>query len=251
MRAKQQRRIFYVLFIILLLWQNISITAAALPLPSNHHLPTTENMGEDYLDTLYFFGESTTAHLTRIGGVFDNSRHRHQVLRDDSGTRTLDLRTSQSPVLLDGIRYSFAEAVRTITPPILVLSFGLNGLPHFLQDKNAYIKAYQALISTIQAASPKTKIILQSVYPVCNTANFAVDTDTLNQNISTINLWVEELAAATEGVWFADTASFLKDARGWLLPEYDNGDGIHLTNTAYQKILSYFATHALCVRYIK
>ena len=52
----------------------------------------------DALLGVFFFGESTTAHLARSGGVLDTDVHRGRVWRDESGTRYLDARILSSPV---------------------------------------------------------------------------------------------------------------------------------------------------------
>ena len=57
---------------------------------------------EDALAGVFFFGESTTAHLARSGGVLDTDEHRGKVLRDESGTRYLDMRILSSPVFYQG-----------------------------------------------------------------------------------------------------------------------------------------------------
>ena len=69
---------------------------------------------------------------------------------------------------------------------------------------------------------------------------FSCDADTLNAHIRTLNEWIRELAEE-EQVGYADTARLLCDRDGALLPPYDCGDGIHLTNEAYKKILAYFS----------
>ena len=56
------------------------------------------NTNEDTLSGVFFFGESTTAHLARSGGVLDTDEGRGKVLRDESGTRYLDARILSSPV---------------------------------------------------------------------------------------------------------------------------------------------------------
>ena len=121
---------------------------------------------KDALLGVFFFGESTTAHLARAGGVLDTDEHRSKVLRDESGTRYLDMRILSSPVFYQGKKVSFAEAVERAQPRVLVLSFGLNGLPRWSRDPEAFLRNYRALIDGVFARSPNTKIILQSVYPV-------------------------------------------------------------------------------------
>ena len=204
--------------------------------------------GEEALNGLFFFGESTTAHLSRKGGVMDTPAQRRQVWKDDSGTRRLDLRTAHTSVnYLDengnASVLSFADAVEREQPPILVLSFGLNGLEGFIKDPDSFARAYHALIQETLSRAPKTRILLQSVYPVGENHSFSKDVQTLNSHIQELNRQIREIASRYQAVRYVDTASVLRDTNGELLPAYDNGDGIHLTNRAYRQILDYLLTY--------
>ncbi len=197
---------------------------------------------------LVFFGESTTAHLSRVGGVLDTPSGRCAVWRDDSGTRMLDRRILASPVLLYASNgttesVSVTEALERVKPEVLVLSFGLNGILRFTEMPEQFLGAYQILIDGVRKHSPDTRIILQSVYPVRASTGFSVDVKTLSAHICTLNQKIAQLAYKN-GVRYADTASLLCDADGLLRAEYDSGDGIHLTNQAYRVILAYFQTDA-------
>ena len=202
----------------------------------------------DALSGTVFFGESTTAHLARRGGVLDTAQGRRMVWRDDSGTRMLDRRILSSTVEYigqDGNTRSIplSEAIAREMPARMVLSFGLNGIVSFSQDPNTFIAAYRSLIESIHALSPMTLVVLQSIYPVRSATGFSLDTATLNQKIALLNTHVAALAATFSYVSYADTASILRDADGLLAARYDNGDGIHLTNEAYGQILGYLLTH--------
>ena len=196
-------------------------------------LPQNE---KDALAGVYFFGESTTAHLARSGGVLDG---REKVLRDESGTRYLDMRILSSPVFYEGEKISFAEAVERGQPRVLVLSFGLNGLPRWSRDPEAFLRNYRALIDGVFARSPNTKIILQSVYPVGENDCFSAPVPKLNAQIQALNAHIASLSQEYENVAYINTAALLSDASGALLSNYDIGDGIHLTNDAYRIILSH------------
>ena len=198
---------------------------------------------EDALDGVFFFGESTTAHLARSGGIFDTDEHRGKVLRDESGTRCLDMRILSSPVFYyegkKGEKISFAEAVERSQPRVLVLSFGLNGLSRWTRDTDAFLRNYRALIDGILARSPNTKIILQSVYPVGENTSFSASTQEVNRQISNLNTHISILAKEYQNIEYVNTAALLCDENGTLLPAYDIGDGIHLTNEAYCIILRF------------
>ncbi len=211
-------------------------------------LQETDGVGDLSLPDFVFFGESTTAHLSRSGGVLDTPAGRMQVLRDGSGTRMLDRRILASPVVLYGAdgsceTVSFSDAVARLRPKNLVLSFGLNGIMGFLASPERFDAAYGLLIDGIRQVSPETRILLQSVYPVRASDGFSVDTPTLNAHIRSLNERIQAIASQ-RGVVYLDSASVLRDADGALRADYDSGDGIHLTNDAYRALLAYFRTWA-------
>ena len=194
---------------------------------------------KDALSGVYFFGESTTAHLARAGGVFDSAENRGKVLRDESGTRYLDMRILFSPVFYEGEKIAFIDAVERAQPRVLVLSFGLNGITRWSRDPEAFLRNYRALIDGILARSPNTKIILQSVYPIGENDCFSLSKEELNKQIESLNAYILSLSKENENVDHINTAVLLADASGALSPEYDIGDGIHLTNEAYRIILRF------------
>ena len=207
-------------------------------------LPQTQ---EDALSGVFFFGESTTAHLTRAGGVLDSDAHRQKVLRDESGTRCLDMRILSSPVFYYGEnkveKLSFAEAVERTQPRVLVLSFGLNGITRWSRNPEALLRNYRALIDGILSRSPSTKILLQSVYPVGENTSFSLPINELNQQINNLNTHISTLAKEYENVDYINTAALLTNESGALSRVYDSGDGIHLTNEAYRIILELLCRH--------
>ena len=198
---------------------------------------------KDALEGVYFFGESTTAHLSRVGGVLDTDEGRGKVLRDESGTRYLDARILSSPVFYyEGNRAEkipFAEAVERAKPRVLVLSFGLNGITRWSRDPAVFLHNYRALIEGILARSPNTKIILQSIYPVGANDCFSLPVGEINAQIDNLNVHIASLAKEYQNVEYVNTATLFCDASGALNAAYDVGDGIHLTNEAYELLLAF------------
>ncbi len=213
--------------------------------PQEVILEECPDVGMEYIDSMIFFGESTTAHL-RSRGVLTGGTETHQVWADASGTQRLSSHLLSNEIIYPPTQASMkiTDACAAAKPDIMVLSFGHNGLEGFIANKSSYVNNYGRLIAAIQAASPETKIILQTVYPIRATGNYSADLKTLNRYIDTLNSWLPEIAAQYENVRVADTASVLKNAENELLPSYDNGDGIHLTASAYREILGYLRTHA-------
>lgn len=199
-----------------------------------------------FLSDTFFFGESTTAHLARQGGVLDTPMWQGQVWRDESGTRMLDRRILSSRVNLaspdGGARsLSLEEALSEVQPHRLILSFGLNGLLYFHSNQTAFLGDYRHLIQEIKKLSPATEIGIQSIYPVGENQAFTLPHTTLNSYIQVLNDRLRSFAESADGVTFFDTASLLCDGSGALKKEYDSGDGIHLTNDAYRQILLFIS----------
>ena len=113
----------------------------------------------------------------------------------------------------------------------------------FINNKPLFSACYQKLINTILAASPNTKIILQSEFPLSSTCtDFSEPAEKINGYINTINNWILEIAESN-GLKYLDTISVLRDKDGYLKSEYDNGDGLHITAAGYTAIINYIRTH--------
>lgn len=207
-------------------------------------LAQTADMGQAYQDSIIFVGDSTTAHL-RSRGVLTGGTATQQVWVPADNTLLLDFNITKKKIVhpATGIEMTIAEAAAQDKPAYMVLTIGLNGITSFVNNKNLYQNCYGNLIDAIREASPETKIMLQSVYPVAaNQKTFTADAVTLNGYIDILNGYVKELAAAKE-VKYLDTNSALKGPDGLLPESYQNGDGIHLTAEGYRVILNYIRTH--------
>ena len=207
----------------------------------------TEDMGEEYLDSFIFFGESTTYHM-KDREVLRDGKDTNQIWAPDSGTVNLDLTTCTIPLLYPdtGEHLTLGEAAARKKPPYLVLTFGLNGAVQKVKRGEDYYKScYRSLIDCIQEASPDTRIILQSAFPVSDcmdVSRYSVTVWELNGCIDRLNEWTRELSEEY-GLRYLNTAEILKDERGFLMSSYQVGDGHHLTRDAYLEILYYIRTH--------
>ena len=210
-------------------------------------IPKSRDLGQAYIDSFIFFGESTTYHL-KSRGVLTGGTQTTQVWGPPNGTVNLDTTVGTLKIVYPqtGERLTFGDAVRRAKPARILLCFGLNGaVANIRRGKEYFQSCYRILIDAIQNNSPTTEIFLQSAFPVAKNmdmTHFSVDLDTLNAHIRTINGWTEALACEY-GIAYLDTAEILCDEQGRLRAEYQNGDGHHLTTAAYEKILYYIRTH--------
>ena len=226
-----------------------AVDAAASEQRRDTVLGTTADMGEDYIDSFIFLGESTTYHL-KSRGVLKDGKNTKQVWAPKSGTVNLDTTIGSLKIVYPetGEELTVGEAVQRKKPQRILLTFGLNGAVEKIRRGEEYFRScYLTLINTIRQGSPETVIILQSSFPISENmdmTNYSVDAATLMEYIRTINGWTAALAK-DEGLGYLNTVEALVDEKGFLLSEYDVGDGHHLTADAYIKMLEYIRTHGV------
>ena len=214
--------------------------AAAAPAVSDARLGETPDAGRAYLDKIVFLGDSTTY---GIGYYYDRGYKElcpaSQVWTPKSGTLTLsyyNIATIVYPPTKEEL--SIEDAVKRAKPEIMVITLGVNGVS--FMDEEWFIRDYTALVRLIQASSPDTKIILNSIYPVADSYKYQKDIN--NQKINAANGWIERIAADT-GVRFLYSYECLAE-NGKLPESAQNGDGLHLTGEAFTKVMQYIRTHA-------
>lgn len=202
-------------------------------------LAETEDAGQEYIDKLTFLGDSTTYGL-KYYEVLSGGKNTTQVWTPASGTLTLfNYATATIVFPEDGQEISIVDAVTRKLPEYLVITLGVNGVS--MMDEDWFKTDYTALVQSIQAASPDTKIICNSIYPVEN--DYEQIESINNTNIPQANEWIKAVAEAT-GCKYADSASVLKVEDGSLREDYGNGDGIHLNADGFNAVLNYLRTHA-------
>ncbi len=203
-------------------------------------LPQTPDAGIAYQDSIIFVGDSLTAHLINRG-VLTGGTDTKQVWRSESNMINLNSEVTSAKIIFPGTgeKMTIAEAAKAAKPTILIITLGTDWGVSYLSESE-FKECYGSLIQQIQKASPKTTIILQSIFPV-TAACATLD----NAKIDTANKWVKAIAA-DNGCHYLDTQSILKDENNFLKEEYCNStDGIHLGKNAYEAILQYIRTHAV------
>ena len=201
-------------------------------------LAETEDLGQEYIDSMIFLGDSNTAHM-RSFGVLKDGKSTTQVWSPESNTLALDSQITSKKIVYPktGEEITIVEAVKREKPKYLVISLGTNGL--YSLDESQFKYCYNKLLSAIKEASPDTKIIIQSIYPVTSWYK-----NLTNDKINTANQWLIDIATEAK-VKYIDTASVLKDSKGCLKESFNSyhKDGYHINAEAYKAILEYIRTH--------
>ncbi len=192
--------------------------------------PTEEN--EDFIATLTFLGDSTTAHMLSRAPITSKS----QVWATKSRYLNLDPRITYAKIMAgeEGEELTIGEMAKKCRPARLVITLGVDyGVYYYQNDQKTFAFYYEKLIDTVKNASPDTTVILQSIFPV-GKSSAAIT----NQMIDRANQTISEIATRRALVYI-DSNARLKDAEGYLATEYcSSADGIHLTSEAYTVIFA-------------
>lgn len=202
-------------------------------------LEQTEDYGLDYLKKIIFVGDSTTYGL-KVYGVLPGGTDTTQVWTPASGTYSLNALVSTYKVVYPptGEQMTVAEAAAVAKPEYMVITLGVNyGVPYCGEAE--FKKYYRMLLDDVTTASPETKIMLQSIYPVATNNELK---DITNEKIDLANTWIEQLAEEY-GLKYLHTNEALKGDDGYLPLNYQNGDGLHLEPVALNIVLNYIRTH--------
>lgn len=203
-------------------------------------LQPTEDAGQAYIDKIVFLGDSTTYGL-KFYGVLSGGKETNQVWTPESGTLTLNFWNTTGIIYPEtGTEIIMTEALKQSKPEILCITLGVNGIT--MLDEAAFKLTYRNMVNALKEASPDTKIIINSLYPV-EASYEAKNNGINNERISAANEWLKAVAAET-GTKYAETNLDLMDENGKLKAEMGNGDGIHLGPDGFKKVLEYLRTHA-------
>jgi len=132
---------------------------------------------------------------------------------------------------VNGGSYDFATAYKLAKPGIVICSMGINQLN--MTSAEQFVNDYLALCDWMKSVTPNAKIYIATVTPTDN-ANFSM------AKVNAFNAALKNSSARiAKGYGFIDIYSGLLGATGRLDVRnyWAGGDGIHLTNTAYGKIL--------------
>jgi len=201
-------------------------------------LAETDDMGQSYIDSIIFLGDSLTYGF-QFYGVLSGGSKTKQVWTPSNRTFSL---FNQKNIRIyypeTGEELTVESAVAARKPEYMVITLGTNGVASMEED---YFKSeYIALINRILEANPSTKIMLNSIFPVAR--NYGMLGSINNEKIERANGWVYSIANEL-GLRYLDSSSVLIDQEGWLMPGYQSGDGMHMTTAAYEAVVQYIRTH--------
>ena len=133
------------------------------------------------------------------------------------------------------------DVLTNAQPAKLYILIGTNALVQTGNDES-FLAYYGRMLDDLQAALPNTAIYVQSILSATQ-ETVTEDTPGLAPDrLATINAAIQGLCAE-RGCYFLDLNAEFRDESGYLLSDYAQPDGIHLTVSGYNKWVSYLCTH--------
>ena len=200
-------------------------------------LQKTEDAGEEYIKETLFIGDSNYNRF-----YFLNLLSLDNVIGvDGMGIQSVPA----APVVYfveKSNPVSIPTAVANMRPRRIIMNYGTNNLVSGNVD--SFIENYNDAIDAIKNAYPYADIIVSSIPPVGKNLDpgySMVD----YQKVYTYNSALIKMCEERGIHYLNVTEELLRSADGYCKSEYITGDGIHLEQTALEKVLEYVRTHAL------
>ena len=193
-------------------------------------LPMTNVSAASAPEGVYFFGDSTTAHMAVRGGV-----PAERVWSGEGSTvRFSSVNRERCVKLPSGELVTLRAAAARIKPRVLVITLGVSGGAGVLSEAD-FKSVYRNMLLSVKEASPGTRIYVQSILPLSDMSVKYYKRIT-KEAVLAANGWIREVCASLS-VPYIDTHSLLTDGSGYLKKEYQNDEYMHLTGGAYAVIL--------------
>lgn len=121
------------------------------------------------------------------------------------------------------------------------ISLGINEMGLDLDYIDSWVDRFANLIGTIREINPDAEIYIQAILPVSEEKSASNDVFT-KERVDIFNEHLLALAKRTQ-VNYLNTDEMFVDSNGYLPPEGDAGDGLHVNKAYSEKWLEYIIEH--------
>lgn len=133
------------------------------------------------------------------------------------------------------------DVLTNAQPAKLYILIGTNALVQTGNDES-FLNYYARMLDDLRAALPNTAFYVQSVLAATQQTVSEEAPGLAPDRLATINAAIQGLCAE-RGCYFLDLNAEFSDESGYLLSDYAQPDGVHLTVSGYNKWVSYLCTH--------
>ncbi|MGN0675484.1 MAG: SGNH/GDSL hydrolase family protein [Oscillospiraceae bacterium] len=185
------------------------------------------NWDKDFMENTLFVGDS----VCRALYVYNDLLTTKQVAAVGGGAaRNIYDYTFK----MENNEFDLKQAVDYYKPAAVFLWMGINDIN--MTDKEVYSENLKNIAEDVLAHSPESRVVILSMSPTADYHEWNA-----NERIREYNQAAREMCEKIENeeIYYLDIQDILSDTDGYLLPECDSGDGMHLSQMAYIRLLSY------------
>lgn len=146
--------------------------------------------------------------------------------------------TAKNPDRGDEVALDVLSAAQ---PAKLYILIGTNALVQTGNDES-FLNYYARMLDELRTALPNTALYVQSILTATQETVNDDAPGLAPDRLATINAAIQGLCAE-RGCYFLDLNAEFSDESGYLLADYAQPDGVHLTVSGYNKWVSYLCTH--------
>ncbi len=184
---------------------------------------------KEYLDNIVIIGDS----ITKGYSVYGRMKADNVLAVGSVGARNLFTYTYS----YQGYSLELLDILERKMPEYIFISLGMNDINILSEDD--FTKVYEENIDEILKVTPDSTIIVTAITPITSDNDF-----TQNEKIDKYNEALRKMAIKirNKNVYFINSAQYLKNEYNCLISSFSSGDGIHLSEKAYDYMLSYMLT---------
>ena len=203
-------------------------------------LAKTSDVGQDYVDSTLFLGDSNTA---RFLTFTDEDGKTFTTKENSIGVVGMGIDAISTMPVIDFStgRFTMVEAVKILQPQRIIITFGTNNLSGSSTDATSFIERYTKQLKAIEEAYPYADLIVNAIPPVSESRAYPNVTMT---QIDAYNKAIVKMCE--ENDWkFLNSSEALKDeSTGYAAKGMMDSDGLHLSKQGLITLFKYIREHS-------
>jgi len=203
-------------------------------------LPATQDNGIESVFNFTYLCDSTITGINDYSTSYGGNAAAQLWTDNGGGLAAANAATTQIVYPGDGSLVTPSNAAMVAQPKRLVIYIGGDDLASATEE--SFKAGYTQLINSLRSASSDTKIICCSIASVSSA--YPSSDGLTKELVAQANGWIKDICVQN-GTYFADLASLLNDADGYLKAEYVSPDGRTLGSAGIAKLVEYFRYHGV------
>lgn len=200
-------------------------------------VPKTLSVSDSYFEDALFIGDSILRGFKSYVAPYPDN-----VIADQNAGLDQIFLNKDVYYTTPSVQTTLWKAIDEVLPDAekIYVLIGANGVPGYENEKN--ISFYEDLIVKLKDRFPDKVIYICALTPITKDLSDLRTPDFTTEKVNDFNNKLFELCQ-TYNTYYLQTDEDLKNSSGYLMSEYDAGDGMHLNKDGHTVLLEYFKTH--------